>query len=146
MERRALLTSIVALGCVGTAQAQTKPIVLLAGATGKNGSVILAALKKSPYTVRAMSRNAAEAAAKFGKDVEWVSADVTKPETLTAAMKGVTYVIDAVAARGKEGQDSPESVDLGGTRNLAAAAKAAGVKRLVIITSSVSGEVDNPLN
>ncbi len=146
MERRTLLTSLLALASVGTAKAQTKPIVLLAGATGKNGSVILAALKKSPYQVRAMSRNATEAAAKFGKDVEWVSADVTKPETLPAALKGVTYVIDAVAARGKEGQDSPESVDLGGTKNLAAAAKAAGVKRLVIITSSVSGEVDNPLN
>src|SRR2546423_1200838 len=126
MERRTLVTSILALSCLGTAQAQTKPpakpIVLLAGATGKNGSVILAALKKSPYAVRAMSRNASDAAARFGKDVEWISADVTKPETLPAALKGVSYVIDAVAARGKEGQDSPESVDLGGTKNLAAAA------------------------
>ena len=147
MQRRTLLTSILVISCfTGAAQAQTKPIVLLAGATGKNGSVILEALKKSPYTVRAMSRNATDAAAKFGKDVEWVSADVTKPETLPAALKGVTYVIDAVAARGTEGQNSPESVDFVGTQNLAAAAKAVGVKRFVIITSSVSGEVDHPLN
>ena len=65
---------------------------------------------------------------------------------MKAAFKGVTYVIDAVAASNKDEANFPVKVDLEGTRNLAAAAKAVNVKRFVIITSSVSGQVDNPMN
>ncbi len=126
--------------------AEQKPVVLLAGATGSNGSAILHVLKGGPFTIRAMSRDAKKAAAKFGPVAEWVEADVTKPETLVAAMKGVDFVIDAVAATGIMGNNKPEVVDFKGTENLAAAAKVAGVKRFVIITSSVSGKKNHILN
>jgi uncharacterized protein YbjT (DUF2867 family) len=148
MQRRPVLfaAALLLVGGLRAEAQETKPIVLLGGATGKNGSVILKALQGGPYHVRAMTRDAEKANAKYGTIAEWVQADVTKPETLPPAMKDVSYVIDAVAATGIMGDNKPERVDFEGTRNLAAAAKAAGVKRFVIITSSVSGKKDHFLN
>jgi uncharacterized protein YbjT (DUF2867 family) len=126
-----------------------KPVVLLAGATGKNGSVVLKALQAlpgEPYEVRAMTRDSAAAVSKYGSIANWYEADVLKPETLTKVMAGVDYIIDAKAATGVLGDNRPEAVDLEGTKNMVAAAKAAGVKKYVIITSSVSGKKDHFLN
>jgi uncharacterized protein YbjT (DUF2867 family) len=126
-----------------------KPVVLLAGATGNNGSVVLKALQAlpgQPYDVRAMTRDSGAAVSKFGSIANWYEADVLKPETLTKVMQGVDYIIDAKAATGVLGDNRPEAVDLEGTKNMIAAAKAAGVKRYVIITSSVSGKTGGFLN
>jgi uncharacterized protein YbjT (DUF2867 family) len=127
----------------------TKPVVLLAGATGKNGSVVLKmiqALPGNPYDVRAMTRDTKAALSNFGSIAKWYEADVLKPETLTEVMQGVDYIIDAKAATGILGDNRPEAVDLEGTKNMIAAAKAAGVKHYVIITSSSSGKKDHFLN
>jgi uncharacterized protein YbjT (DUF2867 family) len=120
--------------------------VLLAGATGNNGRVVLRQLAALGVKVRAMTRDAANARAKIGAQFEWVEADVTRPETLTAAMQGVNVVIDAVATMMPFGSNRSERVDYEGTINLARAAKAAGATRFVIITSSVSGKKDHFLN
>ncbi len=120
--------------------------VLLAGATGKNGRVVLRQLAALGVHVRAMTRDAADAREEIGAQFEWVEADVTRPETLAAAMKGVNVVIDAVATAMPFGSNRSERVDYEGTINLARAAKAAGATRFVIITSSVSGKKDHFLN
>lgn len=120
--------------------------VLLAGATGKNGRVVLRQLVALGVHVRAMTRNAADARKEIGAQFEWVEADVTVPASLTAAMKGVNVVIDAVATAMPFGSNRSERVDYEGTINLARAAKAAGATRFVIITSSVSGKKDHFLN
>ena len=150
IRRRTFAALGLSAAVAGSARAQqAKPVVLLAGATGKNGSVVLKALQSlpgQPYTVRAMTRDKKAAIAKFGVAAEWIEADVLKPETLTKAMTGVDFVIDAKAATGIIGDNRPEAVDYEGTRNMATAAKAAGVKRYVIITSSVSGQKDHFLN
>jgi uncharacterized protein YbjT (DUF2867 family) len=151
MKRRVFIGGAIgaAAGAASAQDAVEKPIVLLAGATGKNGSVILKALQAlpgGPYTVRAMTRDSAAAVSKFGSIADWYKADVLKPKTLTKVMAGVSYIIDAKAATGILGDNIPEKVDLEGTKNMIAAAKAAGVKRYVIITSSVSGKKDHFLN
>jgi len=120
--------------------------ILLAGATGNNGSVVLQQLGDLGLNVRAMTRDATAARKKFGDRYEWVEADVTKPETLEAATRGVDVVISAVATAWPAGSNRPEKVDYEGTVNLAKAAKAAGATRFVIITSSVSGKQDSVLN
>ncbi len=151
LKRRVFLAASFAVAVSATSFAQTpeKPVVLVAGGTGKNGSVIvkaLAALPGQPYVVRAMTRDKEAAVKKFGNVADWRQADVLKPETLTPALQGVTYIIDAKAATGILGDNIPEKVDLEGTKNMVAAAKAAGVKKYVIITSSVSGQKDHFLN
>lgn len=120
--------------------------VLLAGATGKNGRYVLKHLQALGVDVRAMSRNIDKARKEFGNESEWVEADVTQPETLKAAVKDVDIVISAVATAMPLGKNRSERVDFEGTVNLATAAKAAGARRFVIITSSSSGVKDHFLN
>lgn len=120
--------------------------ILLAGATGKNGRHVLKRLAELGLTVRAMSRDVEDAKEDFGSQHEWVQADVTKPETLEAAVEGVDIVISAVAAAMPIGGNRPEKVDFEGTINLSRAAREAGVTRFVIITSSVSGTKKHFLN
>jgi len=120
--------------------------VLLAGASGKNGRVVLRQLAALGVRARAMTRDPEAARREIGADHDWVAGDVTKPETLAAAVKGVDVVISAVATAMPVGSNRPEEVDYIGTVNLSKAAKAAGATRFVIITSSVSGKKDSFLN
>lgn len=120
--------------------------ILLAGATGNNGSAVREQLTALGVSVRAMSRDGQKARAKYGDTHEWVSADVTKPETLGPVLEGVDVVIWAVATMSPWGGNRPEMVDYQGMVNMATAAKAAGVRRMVMITSSVSGSEDSLLN
>jgi uncharacterized protein YbjT (DUF2867 family) len=153
IKRRAFLTLLGTVPTVFAASrrvhAAQKPVVFLAGATGRNGSAVLRALlalPKAPFTVIAMSREPAKARDKFPQ-ARWVEGDVTQPESLARAMQGgVDIIVSAVATAQGEGPNRPERVDAQGTRNLIAAGRQAGAKRFVIITSSVSGRVDHPLN
>ncbi len=113
--------------------------ILLVGATGNNGGAVLQALGKLGLTVRAMSRNAEDARRKHGSQHEWVQADVTDAASLVAPMAGIDVVISAAATANPFGGNRPEKVDFEGTTNLVQAARAAGVRRFIIITSSVSG-------
>ncbi len=121
--------------------------VLLAGATGNNGSEILRQLQALEIPVRAMSRNAENASEEFGTNgIEWVEGNVTEPASLAAAVDGVDVVIWAVATAMPFGGNRPEKVDGEGMSNLAAAAKAAGATRFVAITSARSGDEEHIMN
>lgn len=120
--------------------------ILLAGATGNNGSEVLAQLTALGLAVRPMARDVEAAREDLGAGYDWVQADVTQPETLEAALRDVDIVISAVATSMPFGGNRPEKVDYEGTINLARAAQAAGARRFVIITSSVSGQKDHFLN
>jgi uncharacterized protein YbjT (DUF2867 family) len=141
--------ALASFGAASPLRAGEKPVVFLAGATGRNGSVILEhllGLPGAPFAVLAMSRQPEQARERF-PSARWVEGDVTKPDSLAAAMAGgVDFIISAVASSTAEGPNRPEAVDAQGTRNLIAAGRDAGVRRFVIITSSVSGQADHPLN
>lgn len=147
-----LACAAVALGLAGSAaaadgvdaslkRAVASKKILVAGATGRNGSAILAALEAAGAKPRAMARDVEKAREKYGADHDWVAGDVTQPATLDAALKGVEVVISAVATSQLEGPNGVEAVDLEGTRNLLAAMKRAGAKRIVYITGM---SVKNP--
>jgi len=120
--------------------------ILLAGATGNNGSAVLRQLGELGLNPRAMSRNIAKAREKFGDTYEWVQADVTDPASLSKVMQDVDVVISAVATMMPFGGNRPEKVDYEGIVNLVNAAKAAGARRIVLITSSHSGNEDHFFN
>ena len=120
--------------------------VLLAGASGRNGRVVLRQLAALGVQVRAMTRDPEAARRDIGAGFDWVAGDVTRPETLPGALQDVDVVISAVATAMPVGANRPEEVDYLGTVNLSRAAKAAGATRFVIITSSVSGKKDHFLN
>ena len=106
-------------------------IVLITGATGYVGGRLVSRLQNSSVIVRCMARNPLYLADRVGPDVQLVRADVTNAATLEAALQGVDsayYLVHALAATGDF-----ESTELIGARNFAAAAKAAGVKRIIYL-------------
>lgn len=120
--------------------------VLVAGATGQTGQLIVSELLASGHEVRALVRDTTKARKVLGDKVELVQGDVKDPATLTAAFAGTDAVISAVGARGAKGPDRPEAIDYEGVRNLVDAAVAARSRQFVLISSRSVTQPDNPLN
>jgi NADH dehydrogenase len=109
-------------------------VILVTGASGYVGSHTIKRLVETHQPVRALVRNRAWAEAEgrlAGLPVELVEGDVTKPETLAAAMQGVDAVIHTVAIAIEKGGRSYEAINYQGTVNVVAAAQAAGVNRFI---------------
>ena len=98
-------------------------MILVTGATGYVGSRVLARLVGAGQEVRGLARSQ--------------GGDLTKPETLPPFLEGVDLVIHAAAITGDKREPykgAYDRVNREGTENLVAAARAAGVKRLVAIS------------
>jgi uncharacterized protein YbjT (DUF2867 family) len=104
--------------------------VLVTGGTGFVGTAIVRELRTRDIDVRALVRNerGAERVRVFGAEPAF--GDVTDEASVLAAARGCAHVIHLVAIiRGTEADF--DRVMVGGTRNVIAAAKTAGVQRLV---------------
>jgi uncharacterized protein YbjT (DUF2867 family) len=120
-------------------------MVLVAGATGTLGRRIVRGLIDRGDPVRALARPSSEHAglARLGAEVAF--GDLTEPATLEAACRGVAAVI-STASVSKTGTDTLERVDLQGNLNLIAAARAAGVRHFVFVsTRSAAADSPSPL-
>ncbi|GGT45869.1 NmrA family NAD(P)-binding protein [Streptomyces purpureus] len=71
---------------------------LVTGATGNTGRHVVAELVRRGERVRALTRNPAAAAEKFPGEVELVAGTHTQPETLDAALDGITRMHITVTA------------------------------------------------
>lgn len=94
--------------------------ILVTGATGSVGRHVVGRLVAAGATVRALTRNPATAGLPEG--VEVFEGDLTRPDTLRAALRGVErlYLFPV-----------PET-----SREVVAAAREAGVRRIVVLSSS----------
>lgn len=141
----ALAGLAVLAGCAGE-KAAAPQVVLVAGATGQTGRLVVQQLLADGYVVRALARDPAKAKETLGDKVQYVQGDVREPATLGAAFEGVDRVICAIGARSATGDESPEAVDYNGVKNLAAAAAAAKVKQFVLVSSRAVTQENHPLN
>jgi nucleoside-diphosphate-sugar epimerase len=123
--------------------ASNPPLVLVTGATGLVGSSLCRTLARSGYRVRRALRARANAG---HEDV--VVGDIGADTSWTAALAGVEYVVHLAARThilekpDAEAVADYERVNVAGTRRLAEQAAAAGVRRLVFLSSvKVNGEV-----
>jgi uncharacterized protein YbjT (DUF2867 family) len=123
-------------GAPGQTRVEGKPVVLVAGASGQTGRLVLEHASKAGYQVRGMSREPVKARKEIAGPYEWVKGDVREPATLAKAMKGADYVICTIGATERSGPNSPEFVDYGGVRNLADAAVALGIRHFVLVSST----------
>ena len=83
----------------------------------------------------------------MGNDINLVVADVTKPATLTDAVAGTDYIISTIGTPiGAEGPNNPENVDYKGVVALIDAAKQAGSKKFILVTSGGTTWWTHPLN
>lgn len=121
-------------------------MIVITGASGYVGSHITQRLIEQGELVRAMVHNRQRAEAKGNLeelDLEWVEADVTKPETLGEAFEGATTVVHTVAIAIEKGSLTYEEVNYQGTVNVLEAAKKAGVRRFINI-SQLGADPDIP--
>ena len=114
-----------------------KSLVLVVGATGGTGRLVVEELRKKGMPMRLFVRDAEKARPELG-DAEYIEGDAVTAD-LVPVMSGVTAVISALGSREPDGL---RTVDLPATARLAAAAKRAGVKRFVLC--STIGAVPTP--
>ncbi len=109
---------------------------LVTGATGLLGSHIVEQLCKRGLPVRALVRPGSDISWLKTQGVELAAGDITDPASLRAACQGVDVVYHAAAKVGDWGPwQEFQRITVDGTRNVVEAAVAAGVRRLVHISS-----------
>ncbi|MBN1680106.1 MAG: complex I NDUFA9 subunit family protein [Anaerolineae bacterium] len=109
-------------------------MILVTGASGYVGNNLVRRLAAAGKPVRALVRNPDKAAARLAgvrDQVDIVTGDVTRPETLPPVMADVSAVIHLVAIAIESSGRTYEQVNTQGTINMVDAAKAAGVRRFV---------------
>jgi uncharacterized protein YbjT (DUF2867 family) len=110
-------------------------MIVVTGANGFVGRHVVDRLAKQGTPVRAMVRDAALLRQRAG--VEVVTGDVTKPATLAAALRGADRIVHAAAITANIKEPYPgayAAVNQGGMENVVAAAREAGVARIVLLS------------
>ncbi len=112
-------------------------MIIVTGASGYLGSHITKRLLEMDLPVRAIvrSRKRAEQEKRLENlDIEWVEADITRPETLNSALLNGQAVIHTAAIAIEKGNANYETINYQGTVNMVEAARAAGIKRFINIS------------
>jgi uncharacterized protein YbjT (DUF2867 family) len=94
----------------------SKMTVLVVGATGSIGRLVVNEAIRDGHTVRALVRSRGKGD-QLPRGVQAVIGDVTRPDTLSTAVEGADAVVFTLGSDG-EGKVGAESVDYGGVRNV----------------------------
>jgi nucleoside-diphosphate-sugar epimerase len=107
--------------------------VLVTGATGKVGHAVAHALVARGDEVRALVRDPSRAKSVLPAGVEAVHGDVTDPPSVVAAVQGCELVFNAmgIPEQWLTDESNFERVNALGTKTVADAARASGVRRLI---------------
>jgi dihydroflavonol-4-reductase len=113
---------------------------LVTGATGFVGANLVEALGARGWRVRALRRKSSSLKALEGLRYDDALGDVTEPDALARACAGVDAVfhVAAVATYWRSDIKHMYRVNVDGTRNVLNAARDAGVKRVVVTSSSAA--------
>jgi len=106
--------------------------VLVVGATGSIGQLVVEEAIKQGHAVRALVRSASKAR-QLAREAESVVGDLTRPETLSAAVDGIDAIVFTHGSDGG-GKAASEAVDYGGVRNILAAL-GSRTARIALMTS-----------
>jgi len=111
-----------------------QPRALVVGAGGYLGGAIVGALSAQGWRVRGFLHSPRGTADVERKGAEAIVGDVLDLEAVNRASRGCTAVVHVAAAGGEgpEGARRAEMVRVQGSRNLLEAARAQGVRRLVV--------------
>ncbi len=113
-------------------------MILVAGGSGRLGTLVVERLVGRGLNVRVLTRDPARAAHLSGDHLEVVKGDVRDCRSLEPACTGVDAVISAVHGLIGPRSNSPTTVDRDGNGNLVAASKAAGADLVLVSTVGAS--------
>jgi len=108
-------------------------ILAVTGGTGFVGGHLLAAATAQGYTVRALTRRAQLPR----PGVEWIAGDLTAPGPLCEGADAVVHIAGTITATTRAGFDAG---NVAGTASILAAARAAGLRRFVHVSSLAARE------
>ena len=142
------VVSLIGVGCADADQvtAQDRGLVLVAGATGRTGRLVVSNLLEQGYPVRALVRDMERGHEILGDGVEFAEGDVRDIDSLRAAMQGAASLIITIGSSRKDPDNGPEFVDYGGVKNLAQAAADTAVQQVVLMSSAGVTHEDHVLN
>jgi len=98
--------------------------VIATGATGFTGSRVVPLLIQGGYSVRCLSRESSDRSQLSEYPIEWVRGDLSDVDSLKRVMQGTDALVNIA------------SLGFGHAENIIAAAKAAGIKRAVFISTT----------
>ncbi len=98
--------------------------ILVTCATGFTGSRVVPFLIQNGFDVRCLSRSTSDRTPLSALTVEWATGDLSNTEALTSAMRGVDVLVNIA------------SLGFGHADNIINAAKAAGIKRAIFISTT----------
>lgn len=123
--------------------------VLVAGATGRTGRLIVERLQAHGIDFRLFVRSGEKAIAFFGPEVvdKLVVGSVLSDKEVEAAVRNIDAVICTIGGEiTNPDAPPPSAIDRDGVIRLATAAKAAGVATFVLVSSLAVTRPEHPLN
>ncbi len=111
--------------------ASAPPLILLTGATGYVGGRLLTQLEAAGQRVRCLTRRPEALRSRVGPSTEVAFADVSDPASLSGAMAGGDIAYYLVHSMGLA--EGFEEHDRAAARHFGAAARAAGVRRIIYL-------------
>ena len=117
-------------------------MILVAGGTGRLGTILVDRLTGRGLEVRVLTRHARRAA-HLPETVPVITGDVRDPNTLRVAFEGVDFVVSAVHGFVGTHGDSPATVDRDGNAHLIDAAEEVGAE--MVLMSGVGASLDSPM-
>ncbi len=118
-------------------------MILIAGGTGRLGSVLAARLTGRGLAVRVLTRVPARADHLAALGVEVATGDVRDPASLEAAARGADVVVSAIHGFTGPRGTSPATIDYQGNVNIIDAARAAEAQ--FVLMSVVGAAADSPM-
>jgi len=118
-------------------------MILIAGGTGRLGSVLAARLTGRGLAVRVLTRVPARADHLGAPGIEVAAGDVRDRASLDAAVRGADVVVSAIHGFTGPRGTSPASIDYQGNVSLIDAARAAGAQ--FVLMSVVGAAADSPM-
>ncbi len=106
--------------------------VLVVGATGSIGHLVVEEAIRQGHPVRALARER-QKARRLPKDAEVIVGDLTRPETLAPAVEGLDAIVFTHGSDGS-GKAGSQQVDYGGVRHVLAALTGRSV-RVALMTA-----------
>lgn len=114
-------------------------LILITGINGFIGSNLSQRLIADGHKVRGLVRKTSDLTFIKGLDIELFYGDITNPDTLLEAVKGVDIVIHAAGFASDWGSyEKFYKINVCGTQNIARASCQGGVKRFVYISTTAS--------